>query len=149
MRCESADLPTTQGIRDRSVAAMTTTLHRIQDERLAGVLSLLLVMAATAVANFAGSGENGGPAEYAVGVAVCALLAALLFGRVLPSTADPARAAWIVAVLGVVTLAAFWSGLPIVLGMGAVYAGSRAGRKAPVAIGALTIVAAVVACVIG
>ena len=47
------------------------------------------------------------------------------------------------------TCVAFWSGLPFVLGMGAVYSGGRAGRSAPAAIGALAIVLAAVGCVIG
>ena len=73
----------------------------------------------------------------------------MLFGRVLPNAADPARAAWILAALALVTCVAFWSGLPFVLGMGAVYSGGRAGRNAPAAIGALAIVLACVGCVIG
>ena len=128
---------------------MTTTLHRIRDERLAGALALLITIGALAFANFGGSGDNGGAGAYAVSVGVCALLAAVLFGRVLPNAGDPARAAWILAALALVTGVVFWSGLPFVLGMGAVYSGGRAGRSAPVALGALAIVAALVACVIG
>ena len=128
---------------------MTTTLHRINDERLAGALAMLLVIVATAVANFAGDGENGGAGPYAVGIVVCAVVAALLFGRVLPQAADPARAAWILAGLAIVTLVAFWSGLPFVFGMGALYSAARAGRTAPAALGALAIVLGVVACLIG
>ena len=129
---------------------MTTTLHRMQDERLAAGLALLITVVALAVANFAGDGENGGVGPYVVCVGVSALLAAVLFGRVLPNTADPARTAWILAALGLaIGVVAFWSGLPFVLGMGAVYSGGRAGRNAPVALGALVIVLASVACVIG
>ena len=128
---------------------MTTTLHRIQDERLAAALSLLITVTALAFANFAGNGDNGGVGPYAVSVGVCAILAAVLFGRVLPSVSDPARAAWILAVLAIVTFAVFWSGLPFVLGMGALYAAGRAGITAPGAVGALAIVAAFVACVVG
>ncbi len=129
---------------------MTTTLtHRMQDERLLGGLALLVTAVALAFANFAGNGENGGPVEYAVGVGVCALILAVLFGRTLPSSATPARAAWILAVLAIVTLLAFWSGLPIVFGFGAMYAGSRAERAGPVAIGAIAVVAGCVGCVIG
>ena len=133
----------------RSVAPMTTTLHRIQDERLAGALALLITAAALAFANFGGGGDNGGGGAYAVCVGVCALLALVLFGRVLPNAADHARAAWILAALALVSCFVFWSGLPFVLGMGAVYSGGRAGRTAPVALGALAIVLAVVGCVIG
>ena len=127
----------------------TTTLHRMQDERLAGGLALALVIAATAVANFAGSGENGGAGPYALGIALCAVVAAVLFGRVLPRTDDPARAAWILAALGIVSCVAFWSGLPFVFGVGAMYAGSRAGRTAPIALGGLAVVLGLVGCIIG
>ena len=128
---------------------MTTTLHRIRDERLAGALALLITIAALAVANFAGSGDNGGTGAYLITVGVCAVLVAVLFGRVLPGVADPARAAWILAALALVACIVFWSGLPFVLGMGAVYCGSRAGRTAPAALGALAIVLAAVGCIIG
>jgi len=128
---------------------MTTTLHRIHDERLAGGLAMVLVALATAFANFAGNGENGGPGEYAVGLVVCGLVAALLFGNVLPSAAAPARAAWILAALALVTCLVFWSGLPIVFGIGAAYAAARAGRTAPAVVGLLAVVLAVVGCLIG
>lgn len=128
---------------------MTTTLHRMQDERLAAGLALLLTAVALVFANFVSEGENGGAGPYAASVAVCALLAAVLFGRVLPATADPARAAWILAALALVTCAIFWSGLPFVLGVGAAYAAGRAGRTAPAALGALAVVGAFVACVAG
>ena len=131
----------------RSFAAMTTTLHRMQDERLAAGLALLITVVALVFANT--SGENGGVGPYVVCVAVTAILAAVLFGRVLPGTEDPARAGWILAALALVTCVAFWSGLPFVLGMGAVYSGGRAGHTGPVAVGALAIVLAFVACVIG
>ena len=131
---------------------MTTTLHRIQDERLAGALALLITvpaLAGLAFANFGGGGDNGGAGPYAVSVGVCAVLAAVLFGRVLPSTAEPARAAWILAALALLTCVVFWSGLPFVLGMGAIYSGGRAGRSAPAALGALAIVLAFVGCLVG
>jgi hypothetical protein len=128
---------------------MTTTLHRIQDERLAGALALLITIGALAFANFGADGGNGGAGAYAVCVGVCAVLAAVLFGRVLPNVADPARAAWILAALALATCLVFWSGLPFVLGMGAVYGGARAGRNAPVALGELAIVVALIGCVVG
>ena len=118
----------------------TTTLHPIQDERLAGGLAVLITIGALAFANFAGGGENGGVGPYAVCVGVAAILAAVLFGRVLPERRrsragrlDPGRAGagHVPRVLG---------GLPFVLGMGAVYSGGRAGRTAPVALGALAVV---------
>ena len=128
---------------------MTTTLHRIQDERLAAGLALVISAVGLAFANFAGSGDNGGVGPYVICLGVVVVLAALLFGRVLPSASDHARAAWILAALALVTTVAFWSGLPFVLGMGAVYSGGRAGRTAPVAVGTIAIVLAFVACVVG
>ena len=77
------------------------------------------------------------------------MIAAVLFGRVLPGVADPARAGWILAALGLVSLVVFWSGLPFVLGMGAVYSGLRAGRAGPVAAGALVIALGLVGSAIG
>ena len=84
----------------------------------------------TAPANFADSGENGGAGPYAVCVGVAVILTAVLFGRVLPATDRPLRAAWILAALALVTCLAPWSGLPFTLGIGAVYSGARAGRAA-------------------
>jgi hypothetical protein len=121
----------------------------MQDERLAGGLAVLITVVALTFANFSGNGDDGGIGAYAVSVGVCAILAAVLFARVLPGTANPARAAWILAVLSVATCFFFWSGLPIVFGMGAVYSGLRAGRAAPAVIGALALVLSFVACVIG
>ena len=128
---------------------MTTTLHRIQDERLAGALAVLLTAVALAFANFGGTGDNGGAVPYVVCVGVAVVLAAVLFGRILPQAADPARAAWILAAFALVTCVVFWSGLPFVLGVGAVYSGSRADRPAAAALGGLAIVLALVACVVG
>ena len=127
----------------------STTLHPIQNERLAAGLALILTIVPLAFANFSDTGENGGVGPYVVCVGVAVILAAVLFGRVLPQTDNPQRAAWILAVLALVTLFAFWSGLPMVLGIGAIYSGARAGRAAPAAAGALAVVLGVVGCLIG
>jgi hypothetical protein len=129
---------------------MTSTLtHRLQDERLAAGLTLLLATAGLALANFAGSGENGGPAEYAVSLAVDAALTAWLFVRVVPRAADPARLGWVLAALAAVTCAVFWSGLPFVLGLAAASAAARAHRTGPAVIGVLAALAAFVGCAVG
>src|SRR5918999_228694 len=127
----------------------TTTIHRMQDERVAGALALLITATALAFANFGGNGDNGGVGPYVVCVGVSVLLATVLFGRVLPNAAAPERAGWILAGLALATCVVFWSGLPFVLGMGAVYSGGRAGRNAILALGALAIVLAFIGCVIG
>lgn len=128
---------------------MTTTLHRIQDERLAGGLAMLLAIGALAFANFTGTGDDGGAGPYAITLAACAIVTAVLFARVLPAAAHPARASWILAALALVTCVVFWSGLPIVLGMAAVYSGLRADHRVPAALGALAVVLGVVGCIVG
>jgi hypothetical protein len=127
---------------------MTTTITRMQNEWLAAGLALVITAVALAFANFSG-GDNGGVGPYVVCVGVCAVLAAVLFGRVLPNADDPARAGWILAAFALLTCLVFWTGLPFVLGMGAVYCGARASRNAPIALGALAIVLAFVGSVIG
>jgi hypothetical protein len=122
----------------------------MQDERLAGGLAVLIAIGALALANFTGApGEDGGAAPYAITVGACLVVAIVLFGRVLPGAANPATASWILAALALVTCVVFWTGLPIVLGMGAVYSGLRADRPAPAALGALGLVLGVVGCAIG
>jgi hypothetical protein len=88
----------------------------MQDERLAGGLAVLIATAALALANFAGSGDNGGAVPYAISVAACVIVAAVLFGRVLPATANPGRASWILAALALLSCVVFWSGLPATRG---------------------------------
>ena len=128
---------------------METTLTPIRDERLAGGLAVLVAAAALAVANFSGTGENGGAEAFAFGVGLVAVLALVLFGRVLPAVEHPARAGWILAVLAVASCVVFWSGLPFPLGFGAAYCGARAGRAGPAAVGLLAVAAAVAGCVVG
>ncbi len=128
---------------------METTLTPIRDERLAGGLAVVVAAAALAVANFGADGGSGGAGAYLFGVGLVAVLALLLFGRVLPDVAATARAGWILAGLALASCVVFWSGLPFVLGFAAAYCGARAGRAGPVAAGLLVVVAAVVACFIG
>ena len=78
------------------------------------------------------------------------MLRCVLFGRVLPAAANPARAGWILAVLALASVLVFWSGLPFALG----FARRLQRRAAPAApapscVGLLAVAAAVVACFIG
>ena len=127
----------------------TTLLTRIQNERLAAGLSLAIAAVALAFANFGGSGENGGPGPYAVMLGVCAVVAAVLFGRTLPTAENPARTGWILAASAVVTCVLPWTGLPLVLGIGAIYSASRADKAGPAVLGALAVALAFVGCIIG
>lgn len=127
-----------------------TAIHPLHDERRAGLAAVALAAAALAFANFGGAeSENGGAVEYAIGLALCAVVAAILFGRVLPRVERPGRAAWWLAAGAVVTLAVFWSGLPIILGAAAIAVALRAGTIPPAVVAGLAVAAACAACVAG
>ena len=131
---------------------MPTTMSRTMDERATGAVALVLALAGVAYANFGASGDNGGAGPFAVTAVVLLLVAALVYGRLLPATASPAKVAIWCAALAVVTLVAFWSGLPVLLGIAALAAGARsgsAGGTVAAVVGGLAAVAGLVACVIG
>jgi hypothetical protein len=79
-----------------------------------------------------------------------------LFGWVVPHTDRPARAGLIVGLLAILSLAAFWSGLPYVLGPGAIVLGllgrarpqSRTQGTIAIVLGALATIAALAAIVL-
>lgn len=135
---------------------MSATVNGLTNTRLIGPLVATVAMGAVAVANFAGSGENGGAGPFAVSAVIIVLLALVLFGRVIPRALEdgrPARIALILAGAAVLTLVGFWSGLPQVLAPAAVVLGLAAPRSsestAAVAIGAAAYGLSLVACVIG
>ena len=80
---------------------------------------------------------------------MCAVIAAVLFGWVRPAGRARRRAAFALAGLAVLALAVFWSGLPVVLGMGAIHAGARADARVPMAVGAVAVVLALVGSAVG
>jgi len=111
---------------------------------------VVLTAVALAVANFVGSGDNGGGTEYALTLGGSLLLALALFGWVIPRTDRPARTGLIVGLLATLSLAAFWSGLPYVLGPAAIVLGllgrttSKSGAQ-----GTIAVVLGVVATIAG
>ncbi len=121
-----------------------------------GVAAAALTAVALAVANFVGDGENGGGPEYAITLGGSLLLAIVLFGWVIPRTDRPARTGLIVGVLAILSLAAFWSGLPYVLGPAAIVLGvlgrarveQRAQGTIAVVLGVLATIAGLVAIVL-
>jgi hypothetical protein len=122
-----------------------------------GLAAACLTAIALAAANFIGTdSSNGGPAEYAVTLGGSLLLAVALFGWVIPRSDRPGRAGLVTGVISVLSLAAFWSGLPYVLGPAAVALGllgrarpeSRAQGTLAVALGSLATVAGLVAVVL-
>ena len=89
----------------------------------AGAAAATLTAVALAAANFAGDGGNGGVGPYAITLDASLAVAVVLFGWAIPRIDRPARAGLIVGVLGVLSIAAFWSGLPYVLGPAAIVLG--------------------------
>jgi hypothetical protein len=87
-----------------------------------------LAAVALAVANF-GGGENGGAGPYAFTLVLCLAVAVALFGWAIPRIERPARAGAITGVLGALSVAAFWSGLPFVLGPAAIVLGLHGRRR--------------------
>ncbi|MBA2461592.1 MAG: hypothetical protein H0V45_07510 [Actinobacteria bacterium] len=121
-----------------------------------GVAAVVLTAVALAVANFVGSGDNGGGTEYALTLGGSLLLALALFGWVIPRTDRPARTGLMVGLMAILSLAAFWSGLPYVLGPAAVVLGllgrtrteSRTQATMAVVLGALATIAGLTAIVL-
>lgn len=123
-----------------------------------GALAAALTAAALAVANFVSTepGENGGAAAYAVTLAISLVVVAAVFGWAIPRTERPAHVGLVVGALGLLSVAAFWSGLPYVLGPAAIVLGllgrARPGRRTPatvaVVLGALATTAAIAAVVL-
>ena len=102
-----------------------------------GLLAAALTAAVLAVANFVGAepGEHGGGAEYAVTLGLSLLVAAAIFGWAIPRSGRPGYVGVVVGTLAILSIAAFWSGLPYVLGPAAVVLGllgrGRAGQRGP------------------
>ena len=117
-----------------------------------GAISLVLA----AVIVFAGNyhvqpGENGGTGPGIATGIICLALAAGLFGFVVPRASNPDRTAFVLAVIGVVSVLAFWSGVTPVFALASLAASERADagparrtRIAQVLAGIATIAALVV-----
>jgi hypothetical protein len=121
-----------------------------------GLAAAVLAALALAVANFTGTGDNGGGIEYASTLAVSLLVAVALFGWVIPRSDRPARTGLVIGLLAVLSVAAFWSGLPYVLGPAAVVLGvlgragseSRAQGTVAIVLGTLATVGGIAAVVL-
>jgi hypothetical protein len=122
------------------------TLSR-QNILAAGLGAAFLTTVALAAANFLGDGENGGSGPYVVTLAFALLVGAVLFGWAIPRIERPARMGLIVGAIGVLSIAAFWTGLPFVLGPAAIVLGllsrARAEGKAGMVAALLGVLATV------
>ncbi len=110
----------------------------------------------TAIGTFKDDGDSVG--EWLLVLAISAAVAAILFRVVVPRVGESAGvAALVLAVLGFVSLAVFWTGLPSVFAGAAAYLGlaedRREGRPAlayaALAVAALVVVLAIVSAIVG
>jgi hypothetical protein len=135
---------------------MSAAVTGITNERMIGPIAAAIAIGALAVANFVADGDNGGAGPFAVTAVITLVVAALLFGRVVPAARESSRSgrtALALAVLAALTLVAFWSGLPQVLAPAAIVIGLAAPRSgesvAAVVLGSIAYVASLVAVFIG
>ncbi len=127
-----------------------------KDITLIGVAAAAFAAVALAAANFSGTEENGGGLEYAITLGASLLVALALFGWGIPRAERPARSGLIVGLVAVLSLAAFWSGLPYVLGPAAVVLGLRGRTRsdggmqatAAIVLGALAVIGGIAAVVL-
>jgi hypothetical protein len=122
----------------------------------AGFAAAVLAAIALAAANFTGDGENGGVGPYAFTLIVSIAVAVVLFGWAIPRIERPARAGLVVGVLGILSVAAYWTGLPYVLGPAAIVLGllgrarveGKNAATASVVLGALATAGAIAAVIL-
>lgn len=132
---------------------MSTTTSDVRSSSPVAVLAGAGMIAA-AIIIFAGNydvkkGDNGGTGPAIVTAVICVVLAAALFGYVVPRARNLNRTALILGIVGFVSLIVFWSGITPLLAAAAVAVAppsSRPETSAKVAQG-LAIVAALVALV--
>ena len=129
--------------------------------RLVGVGAVVVGLASLVVANFVTPGENGGAAEFAGTGTFMLVVAAIVFGLVVPRAQESGRlvrAALILTALSVLGGVAFWSGLgqvtapaAMLLGYEALSRGasSRAGAWSAIVLSGLLYAAVLTACVVG
>jgi len=127
-------------------------------QKALGPVAVAAVAVATAFAalgTFGDSGGNDGATEFLVVLAIVAIGAAVVFGFVVPRGLGREAAgasALVLSILGLLTVAVFWTGLPPILAAGGIllgWAGRNADRgrtmcRAAVAIGTLALAADVV-----
>lgn len=127
-------------------------------------IGLLLAVVAALLAIYAVYGDSTAPQNQKdslkIVVPFVLVMAALVFGLLVPwaEKRSPAKAGLIVSILGFLSIAAFWSGLPVVLGgAGATLglssresAASRGGKAtAAIAVGSVAAILSIVIVVVG
>lgn len=112
------------------------------------------IFLAAALAAWGTFGETGDQpwGDYLVVLAVIGVAALAVFAVVVPRAERAGAVGLVLSALGVLTIAVFWSGLPVVLAAGGILLGwkarSQAFGRAAIALGALAILADVVVYVL-
>ena len=108
----------------------------------------LVISAALAAWGTFGGGESHATREYLVELLIIIVAIASVFGFVLPRSvgaANAARTALILSVLGLLSVAVFWAGLPPVLAIGGIVLARTAGTsglaRAALIVGGLALLA--------
>ena len=107
------------------------------ERRIAGpvaVVAIGLAVVLAAVGTWADGGEDQGTREFLIVCAIIALAGAAVFGWLVPRALDRGRlgaTALTLSVLGLLSIAVFWSGLPPILAGGGALLGwaGRNGRE--------------------
>jgi hypothetical protein len=130
-------------------------------EAKVGIASILLVLGLIVVSGITGPGDQGTVAVLlTLGIAVIA--GAIVFGLVVPwakngtskrAEGRPSRAGLTMSILGFLSIVAFWSGLPIILGAGGAALG-QVGRERSVTAGSggvamAALIVGIIAAVVG
>jgi drug/metabolite transporter (DMT)-like permease len=129
--------------------AVDRPLRLAEDARISALAGFTLAVIGVVLANTdVKPGQNGGVGPMVVGIVLSGVVALAVGVVVFSRARRPERAGLVVAILAVLTVVAFWSGLPFVLGAHAVALARRArGGLATTALvlGGLAVVAAGVA----
>jgi ABC-type transport system involved in multi-copper enzyme maturation permease subunit len=127
-------------------------LRLAEDARISVLVGFTLAAIAVVLANTdVPRGQNGGVGPLVVGIVLSGVVALAVGILVFSRARRPGRAGLVVGILGVLTVVAFWSGLPFVLGAHAVALARRArgglattglllGGLAVIAAGAATVI---------
>jgi len=121
---------------DATIDRDTTTT----DHRLTSAAAGLLAYAVSSYFTWTNAHDNG---EIVISLSIAAVVAAVLFGWLVPTRAAqgaPATALTLGVLAALLVLPAFWSGLPLLLGVAGVLVGRASSGKravAGVALGAL------------
>ena len=131
-------------------ATTTTATSRMPKPAVLAAIGAVLA----AIVIFAGNykvqpGENGGLGPAIVTAVICVVVAALLFGLVVPRFAGSERTVIVLGVLTVLSIAAFWSGVtPLLAAAALAVAAPITGRRVLVTVTRVVVVAATVLVVV-